>query len=130
MSKIISMLMLLALSSDVIAEWVKVADVMLGKGASYVDATTIRRSGDTAAMWSLTDIATEEVIDGRPYLSQKSRYEYDCKDNHVRSTAISRYAGNMGMGNLIASDDHVGKWISVAPYSLFEYSLKIACGKK
>jgi len=122
--------MLLALSSDVIAEWVKVADVMLGKGTSYVDKTTIRRSGDTATMWSLTDIVTPEAIDGRPYLSQKSRYEYDCKDNHVRSTATSRYTGNMGSGNLVASDDQVGQWMAAAPYSLLDYMLKVACGKQ
>ena len=129
MFKIVLMLMLLALSNGVMAEWVKVADVMLGKGASYVDATTIRRSGNTVKMWSLTDLESAQVIDGQPYLSQKSRYEYDCMKNQVRLISISRHSGNMGAGNLIASDDDVGKWISIPPYSLFEYLWKIACGK-
>jgi len=82
-------------------------------------------------MWNLYDFKSTEVSSiGEPYLSAKVQQEYNCDDETVRLIASSHHSENMGGGDIVYSDYSVKlEWQSVAPGSVNEYLLKLACGK-
>jgi hypothetical protein len=58
MYKTILMMLLVAVSSSAMAEWVKVAEDE--DGAYYIDPNTIRRLGSKVNMWILHDLNSVE----------------------------------------------------------------------
>lgn len=110
------------------AEWTQ---AYAGDGyTSYFDAATIHRDGDLATLAQLHDLKSPGTLLDRPFRSQRAQLEYDCKDARVRMRAMALYAGPMGTGEMIESDDSVGEWKAVAADSMNHEFLKIACGKK
>ena len=63
MKKLLLTLLLAAVSSSAMAEWVYVAKNKEGTYAVYADPTTIRKAGNTVKMWGLDDHKTTWVPD-------------------------------------------------------------------
>ena len=119
--------LLCCMSSAAIADWMKVAGN--ATGTTYVDPTTLTKSGTTVKVWILNDFKTfikEE--DGKPYLSMKRHQEYDCKARRLRSLTITVHSGNMGNGSLVHSGVDDMQWLPVTPGSIRETTWKHACG--
>ena len=59
------MLLLVGVSTNVFAEWTKVAET--DNSFRYANLATIRRHGDIAKMWDLEDykVVQEEKVDGQ-----------------------------------------------------------------
>ena len=128
MKQLLMGLMLLLTATAASAEWtvVNVDDESVG----YVDRATIRRSGNFVKMWFLWDYKKAREIGGKSTLSGRNQYEYDCKEEKVRSLALTTFSGQMGNGTVNYTDSDTGKWSPVAPDSVGETVWKIACGKK
>jgi hypothetical protein len=73
------------------AEWVDVG-AKVEKGLTiytvYVDADSIRRTGNTVTLWALFDYMSIQSIVGGPWLSSKTRREYDCVRQRIRLLGI------------------------------------------
>ena len=121
-------LMLLLVSGAASAEWTYAGEG--GNYIHYVDRTTIRRNGNFVKMWDLIDFKKVEVIGGKSDLSRRAQYEYDCKEEKMRSLALTTFSGQMGSGAVNYTDSDTEKWVPVAPESIGETQWKIACGKK
>ena len=121
-------LMLLMTATAASAEWT-VADVN-DEFIQYVDTATIRRNGNLVKMWGLMDDKKVDVSGGKSYLSHRSQQEYDCKEERMRTLAITTFSGQMGSGTVIYSDSDTEKWTPVPPGSVAKTLWKIACGKK
>jgi hypothetical protein len=129
MRKVMLMMLLAVVSSNAVAEWVKI-------GSSenitiYVDLATIRKTGNKVKMWNLLDLKSARGEDtGKPYMSAKGQQEYDCKKKQLRKLAFSFHSGNMGAGEVAYIDYDFEKWIPVSPGSINEAMWKVACRKQ
>jgi hypothetical protein len=129
MRKAIFMLMLVGMSNNALAKWVKLGEIE--DTGFYYNPSKIHKEGNEVKMWALMDYKTaKQTIEGRSYLSDMSQEEYDCKKVLRRTLKLSMHSKNMGTGKIVYSSTLAGKWVHIAPNSTVEDLWKIACGKK
>ena len=96
----------------------------------YADVATVRRSGNIARMWDMSDSKTGKVLGGvKQSQSFKMEREYDCEKQQLRMLYVSWYSGNMGEGNIIGSDSNAAIWQPVLQGTIGERLWKVACGE-
>lgn len=120
---------LAALSGNACAEWTVInsADGV----TQYADKATMRRSGRTVKMWTLTDyLKAMPFPPDKYYSSAVTLSEYDCADQRRRVLKKSFYAGQMRVGEMVFSTDSPWEWDYVEPGTVGEYLLQVACKKK
>lgn len=128
MNKSIVALLLAAMSTGAMAEWVEVGSNEIS--TVYVDPATIRRSGDMAKLWSLIDLKSPQRNKGSaPFLSSKTQQEFHCKEERFRILYLSLHSGKMGNGDVVYSENVLDKWTPVPPESGAEGFWDVACGK-
>lgn len=120
MSRIIVMLLLAVVSSNAMAEWVKVGGT--DDMTCYVDPATIHKAGDTVEMWYL--------FDSKMGISTKTHGEFDCKGKRLRDVYLASYSGNMSAGTEVVVINRPDQWDTVKPRTLIETLWKYACGEK
>ena len=129
MNKLLLILILTIISSNVLADWTL---VRTGKESDeYVDSATIRISGNLAKMWSLTNISKniKNIRPGENAFAVKTVREYDCKEHKSRALFVAWYNDYMGTGGIERSSESPdAKWKEVTP-GIRESCWKIACGK-
>ena len=120
MKKLLIILMLALASASAMAEWTDVAGNDEVGATVYADLATIRKAGNKVKMWTMYDYKTAQEISLYKYLSYKSQWEFDCKEEQQRNLYISYFSGNMGNGNPVFSFDDPSKFIPIAPGSVGE----------
>jgi hypothetical protein len=129
MNKLLLILTLTIISSNVLADWTL---VQTGKESDeYVDSATIRISGNLAKMWSLTNISKniKNIKPGEKAFAVKTVREYDCKEHKSRALFVAWYNDYMGTGGIERSSESPdAEWKEVTP-GIRESCWKIACGK-
>ena len=128
MRKPIATMLLAAVSSSAMAEWVQVSGTE--SNTVYADPATIHIAGNTVKMWNLFDLRTARLLDKQPYMSMKRQVEYDCKEERSRLLSFSGHSDNMAGGEVVFSDSDPHNWEPVSPGSGNETLWKIACGKR
>jgi hypothetical protein len=120
---------LAALSNGVRAEWVEIEKFEDGMRV-FVDKATARRTGDTAQVLHLVRWGEPQVEEGfPPYLSTVVRTAYDCTGKREKYLDSTSYAGSMGTGARVTSDENAEEtWYSISDSSMEEKLWKIACG--
>jgi len=126
MHKAILMMLLAAVSSSAMAEWVKVSEDKLV--TVYADPTTIRKIGDKVKMWALWDYSTAQEGDSKPYMSVRIQKEFNCKEETDRQIYATSFSDNMAGGHTIGRQGGK-KWEPIAPRTIGETLWKFACGK-
>jgi len=123
--------------SSAVAEWVKVGGSKDGEITVYANPATIRKAGNKATMWEMDDSKSVQIntVSGKPYLSHKNQYEFDCKEKQWRMLYVySFHSGNMGSGEVThtssASSTVPGEMGQISPGSAMEDMWKIACEQK
>jgi hypothetical protein len=115
------------------AEWVDVAG-KLEKGLTvytvFVDTESIQRNGDVVTLWALFDYMTIQSIVGGPWLSSKTRREYNCVDGRVRLVGYMTFTGNMGSGEAVYSNSNQSAWEPMAADSIDRKLSDVACSGK
>ena len=141
MRKVIPIILLTLVSGSAAAQWEQwfvpksnlsewVAANTNGEVTIYADVATIRRSGEFARMWDMTDLkAGRAVGEGKRTLSFKKEQEYDCGKQQVRTLYISWHAGNMGAGEILGSDANASDWRPIIHGTIREKLWQTACGK-
>ena len=128
MHKAILMMLLAAVSSSASAAWVELGSN--DYSTYYVDATSIRRDGDTVKMWSLLDFRKARTFENLPYMSLKAQGEYDCKREQLRVFSGTRQSENMGEGDAVSRISEPSEWSAVAPGGIGQAFWKFACEKR
>ncbi len=129
MRKAILMLLLAAVSSSALADWVKVGSNPTD--TLYVDPSTIRWGADNSVkMWAMNDFkVTQQLHEREPFKSEKVEYEYDCKLAQSRLLYFTSHTESMAEGEVVDFNVVPGDWAPVSPNSGLEELWKIACGK-
>jgi len=115
------------------AEWEQTGTSLKGESAFYVARSTIRRSGDLVTLWEMIDNKAATMIDGKPAFSVRHMMEYDCKGSRRRMLAATAYAGHLGKGTVVGSENFPPPypWHAVGvDDGCARHSLKLACEKK
>ena len=115
------------------AEWVDVGG-KVAKGLTvytvYVDTDSIRRRGDIVSLWAVFDYMSIQSIVGGPWLSSKTRREYDCVEERVRLLGYMTFSGNMGSGEAVYSNSDQSTWQPMAPDSIDRKLWEVVCSGK
>ena len=129
MRKAILMLLLAAVSSSALADWVKVGSN--STDTLYVDPSTIRWGADNSVkMWAMNDFkVTQQLHEREPFKSEKVEYEYDCKLAQSRLLYFTSHTESMAEGEVVDFNVVPGDWAPVSRNSGLEELWKIACGK-
>ncbi|MBK7673813.1 MAG: hypothetical protein IPJ27_03085 [Candidatus Accumulibacter sp.] len=123
MHRIILMVLLAIVSSNVLAEWKEVGVDATSQVTTYADPSTIHKAGNRVQMWHLFDFKTT----AEAYRSLKVQSEYDCIQKQSRSLYTSSHKGNMGKGEVIGVEPDPGDWRPIPLGSPKEYLFYIAC---
>jgi len=130
MKRIVLALMLVMLSGNAVAEWVRIGEN--NRSVAYVE-TAIRRSGDIAVMWVLFDYKSiqESPRSGKRYLSEKAQREIDCRSERERVLFFTWHAEQMGNGAVVYNGRKATDWEPTSsPGSYANGFWKFACRKK
>jgi len=129
MKKVYAALLLIAISSVAIADWVKVD--YKNRQTTYVDPVSTIKSGNTVKMWVLTDYEYVVTFEGlNPYSSMKEFIEYDCWQRQEREIYYVTFSGSMGRGqstNSLTVPNGADPWKPIDPQSVSSVMLKVAC---
>lgn len=114
------------------AEWVNI-DGKIENGLTvytvYLDADSIRRTGNTVTVWVLYDYIAIQSIVGGPWLSSKTRRQYECVEQRVRLLGYMTFTGNMGSGEAVYSNSDQSGWEPLAPASIDRKLWEFVCSK-
>ena len=129
--KKLTLLLLLMVSTNVLAEWTKVGEN--SEKTFYINYETIRNiENNNVKLWGLNDFKTERTIEteGKHFLSSKYHMRFNCNNETYSLLDIVFYSKNMGQGDLVHRVFNNFYEMSVEPDSNDETLFKIACGKK
>lgn len=130
MRKLLLILMLIFMSTSVMAEWTALKWSHEDGGLTlYVDYTTVRKKDNIVKMLSLVDFEVTEKgeID---LFSSRAQNEYDCKEKKIRQLFYALYSDSMGKGKMEHANSEHLNWLPVQPGSMEEAMWKVACDKK
>ena len=124
-------LALSVLSGTAAAEWIEIEKFDDGMRV-FVNATTVERSDDIAVIshlvrWGEPQKSDEEAV----YRSTIVRTRYDCTKKLERYLGSTSYAGPMGNGDVVVSDeDEADKWYTISDGSMEERLWSVACQRE
>jgi len=130
MKRIVLALMLVMLSGNAVAEWVRIGEN--NRSVAYVE-TAIRRSGNMAVMWVLFDYKSiqESPRSGKRYLSEKAQREIDCISEQERVLFFTWHAEQMGNGAVVYTGRKTTDWEPTSsPESYANAFWNFACRKR
>ena len=107
-------------------QWIKVSsDENI---AVYAEPPNLRIRGDNnVIMWHIVDRKTGKIIAGKTSMSEKVRYEYDCKNKRVRMLYLQSMSENMGKGEPAGMDNNITEWNQISLSSTVEALWRTAC---
>jgi len=122
------MLLLAAVSSSAMAEWVKIGTSETD--TLYFDPAIRWSDKNTSKMWTLNDFkVTQQVNEREAFKSAKMVHEYDCTGQQFRLLYYTSHTESMAEGNIVDFNVVPTEWLPVLPNTGQEELLKIACGK-
>ena len=127
MRKAVLMILLAATSGSAAADWVWVGKNKFG--IVYADPATIRRAGNLVRMWDMSDYKATQTVGGKPYLSMRTQYEYDCDKDRSRLLELFAHPENMAGGEAVYSEVNPRNWRPNPPDSGIARLWKFACEK-
>jgi nitrate reductase cytochrome c-type subunit len=128
MKKILTILLLMVVSTNVLSDWTKVSDSSHANRTAYVEYHTLLKKENKVKMTSLTDFKKAEKYGDHTLLSMVTRDEYDCEKNTIRLLEIYGYSGNMQSGDIVLSDERItGEAQSIKLGTSEETFFEIAC---
>lgn len=107
-------------------EWKKVAQSADHGYVYYIDDETIKKDGSYRRFWLLGDFKTKGPL---KELSEKSRYEVDCKEERSRFLTLLLYSGNMGTGQVVQIVDKPDNWSYIPPETSGSAVMQYVCRK-
>ena len=128
MKKILTILLLMVVSTNVLSDWTEVSDSSHANRTAYVEYHTLLKKENKVKMTSLTDFKKAEKYGDHTLLSMVTRDEYDCEKNTIRLLDIYGYSENMQSGDIVLSDERItGEAQSIKLGTSEETFFEIAC---
>ena len=127
MSKLLTILLLVSISTTAMAEWTMVQTGDAGN--MYIDFDTLQRSGDLVTVLTLNDYSEPQQ---KEELSAQFKELHDCRNKKFKALSINYYSSPLAQGNTIATvslNEQETPWSDVVQYSIGELKANIICSK-
>jgi len=113
------------------AKWQFLGTVVNEKGDSdqYYDDALIKK-GNFPKIWILKNYKNGfRDEDGDVYFSEKTLYEFSCKEREYRLVNMTQYSDNLGKGKVTytTSEKYLPKWRAIVPDSIVSVWHGIIC---
>src|ERR1035437_6313004 len=128
MNKLIFMLLLAVLSSSAMAKWVELEAANFDNKTTYVDPSSIRKTGNIVTMSFIWDFKTAQTYDDKQFMSVKIQEEYNCKKEQFRMVHQSLHSEPMDTGQEIFSKSYSDNKFEPISGSAHQSLLRMACG--
>ena len=128
MKRLCIALLLALCSAPVFADWVKVAESI--EVTDFLDPDTRVVNGSLVKVWTLTDMKSPQMVQGKPTQSMKALLEYDCSANQYRTLYMAGYANHMGAGVTNFAGNANPRWVPIVPQSVNAKKYQIICGSR
>lgn len=131
MRRAILMMLLAVVSSNAVAEWVRVTGNETH--TYYVNPSTIHKNVDMVNVWVLVDSMNGDTNERlhKQYLSSKEFIEIQCGNGRINILTVTEYSEHLGKGEAIMSHDYATpEWHSIPPDTIWGAVINIACGKQ
>jgi hypothetical protein len=126
MKKLFLLGLMTMLAGSAWAEWVMFTKAKNEEVTHYFDPATIRKDGNMRRVWQLNDLSKR---DKAGEMSRRMRFEYDCKQERYRVLGFSIHSEHMASGTVLLYAGEDNNWREIAPETVAEKLLKIACAK-
>ncbi len=126
MRKLLIGLVLSVMATAASAEWVLVSETG-NRDKIYTDQTTKTRKGNIVRVWHLYDYVKPQVTGTKPYYSDKVYTQFDCAERTTQILQIDSFVGRMATGEIEGISNTPGTKGFVAPGSINEILLNLAC---
>lgn len=123
------LILLLLISFNVQAEWIKVASTHDDDAIFYVSSESIKRTGThTRSAW---EVVNHPNNSRKGYLSAKVQQEYDCKSNKVRLLSASAHSELFGKGvTITTAQEKPLPWHEMPRGSVATFARDYICSQK
>ena len=130
MKQVIFIILLILSSGPTYAEWVAVGE-NVELDTIYVDIETIRRNGELAEVWVMTDskLAKRFLETNSFYLSVRQLQQFNCGEERTRILNATWFSSNMGKGTVIDTLTKEGQWNPLPPGSVGRRLMEVICKK-
>ena len=116
-------ILLLALSGDIKAEWIWISDDIISSW--YIDPSSILKTPTGIKVWSLQSFNRSN---GK-YNSLRALIEFNCAGEESRILSESHHSGTMGKGETVETGLKALNWDPVSPDSIGHLVFNFACNK-
>jgi hypothetical protein len=123
---ILMSVLLMAGSSQVMAEWVKIS--RNEQSVFYINTPIQKKAGSNVMIWILRDHTELRHGPAGPYLSSKDQIEVDCAGRRIRRMYSSDHPQAMGAGKLVHYEHGPMSWNFATPHTIASRMVDIACG--
>ena len=113
----------LLMSGFVFAQWKPVAIDATGDVYS-LDYSTIRKEGQIRKVWLLWNFSQMQTGGGQ---SQRSRMEYDCKNERHKMISASTFTEKDANGSQVNQVIDATPWVDIAPDTVAWQLMKLVC---
>ncbi len=120
-------LTLIMMTTQVMAEWMPIADNERQTMTVYADSSTIRRKSNKVKMWVLKDYKDVQSVAGISFLSAINQHEYNCKEESIQMLASTVFEKNMGGGKVVSTTSTPYRPRPITPDSVDKAQWEIAC---
>jgi hypothetical protein len=125
--KIVGLLILLSLTKNATAAWLKLSKNEIGDNF-YYDTATISKT-DTRTIWILINYGSPDKSRAQEVQSVKYLMQANCSDKSTRELMSFSYSRPNGEGKPVVSSDSGGKWQSLQRNSPEEDFYNLLCKK-
>lgn len=95
---------------------------------TYVDTTTVSRSGNLVKAWTMRDLHVPIIADGLTIYSSKSYKQYRCHERTSSLLQYIEYSGKMGSGEVLTNlNKDAENWRPIVPDSVGETVFNNIC---
>lgn len=113
MKKIFMLAALVASSASAQAEWQRI-DAPFSDVTLYVSHESVNKIGNRRVqVYTLLDYKSLQQVEGREFLSELSRNEYDCNKGEYHAMVHTFHKGQMGVDKMVHYSE--GSWYWIKP---------------
>lgn len=116
---------LMAGSSQVMAEWVRLSHNE--QSVFYIDTPIPKKAGSNVMIWILRDHTGLRHGPSGPFLSSKDQIEVDCAGRRIRRIYASDHPQAMGAGKQVHFEHGPMSWNYASPNTIAGRMVDIAC---
>jgi hypothetical protein len=101
------LLLLLMVSTNVLAEWTQVFIKNDNKAIGYIDLQSRRKKDNKVKIWVLYDFKEVQRYGNTKALSESSHFEFDCENETSQLLDNFTHTGNMRSGDIVLSETNI-----------------------